>query len=340
VVAPPLIAPADRPVRADGVTLHRRADDGAVLLERRGRYVQLSPAAAAIWEWCDGCTDVATIARRYRERYAVDGAQATAALLDGWCATGFVARDARVATGTSERSECEIERRGASIYVWWPLDRWAATLRVLARVATAPALLVAVAAVALWGGIVALHLGTRMALHGVAQFVAFGLLLALALVVHEAGHAVALVRFGGNVRRAGVGWYWCSPIAFVDTSDAHALPRAQRLAVSLAGPFASFCVAALATLAAATASDESVRAVASALAFINYGASWWNLNPLIELDGYYVLTDLLGRPNLRRDAFRALRRRTADRVELAYAVGAIGYALVFAVSMVRAILIR
>jgi putative peptide zinc metalloprotease protein len=335
-----LITPADRPVRADGVTLHRRADDGAVLLERGGRYVQLSPAAAAIWEWCDGGTDVATIARRYRERYAVDGAHATAALLERWCATGLVARNFAAVAGPSERCRRAIERRGVSIYVWWTMDRWTATLRGLARAATAPAMLLAFAVIAVCGGIAALALGARVAIHGAAQLVALGLVLALAIVVHEAGHAVALIRFGGTVRRAGIGWYWCAPIAFVDTSDAYALPRAQRIVVSLAGPLASFCFAAVATLAAAHTPDEGVRAVASAAAVINFGASWWNLNPLIELDGYYVLTDLLGRPNLRRDAFRALRRRSADWVELAYVIGAIGYAIAFAMFAFRAIFIR
>ena len=61
-----------------------------------------------------------------------------------------------------------------------------------------------------------------------------------------------------------------------------------------------------------------------------------NLNPLLEFDGYYILSDYLDRPNLREDALRwiwnelpaALRDRTKLRghgVELVYGLLAVAY---------------
>jgi putative peptide zinc metalloprotease protein len=338
MVAPQVMTAADRPLRATDVTLHRRPDDGVALLERRGRYVQLSRAAAAIWQLCDGEHDVDAIAQSYRERYAVDGTPAIAALLDRWHRAGLVARGLDVADGRTSEQTCSVVRSGAGVYVAWRVERWAPLLRWMARAAFAPPVLLALAAIALSGGALALRIGTRSAVHGAAQTLALAVALGFAVIVHEAGHALTLARFGGTIRRIGIGWYWCAPVAFVDTSDAHALPRAQRIGVSLGGPLASFVLAGLAALVASCALPESVRSLAWSLAIVNYGVSLWNLNPLIELDGYYILADLLGRPNLRSDAFRALRRRCASRVELAYAAGALTYALVIVGFVLHAVI--
>ena len=323
------MTPADRPVRATDVALRRRSDDGVALLERHGRYVQLSAAAAAIWEWCDGTRDVDAIARAYRECYAVDGTPAITTLLAGWHETGFVASSRDAPRASADVRARSVMRRGASIFVAWSIERWSARLESVAHMLFAPSVLIALAVIALAGGALALHIAPRAAIHGTAESVALAVGLVFAVILHEAGHALTLAHFGGTVRRAGIGWYWCAPLAFVDTSDAHALPRAARIAVSLAGPAASFVVAALATLVASSPLPESIRAVAWSLALINYGISLWNLNPLIELDGYYVLTDLLDRPNLRSDAFGAIRRMRPTPVELAYAGGALTYAATF-----------
>jgi Zn-dependent protease len=99
-------------------------------------------------------------------------------------------------------------------------------------------------------------------------------------------------------------------------------------------------VAGLAALIAVCVPDENVRAVAWSLAIGNYAICLWNLNPLIELDGYYALADVLDRPNLRSDAFRALRQRCPSRIELAYAGAALTYALVFGAFAISAIIAR
>ncbi len=56
--------------------------------------------------------------------------------------------------------------------------------------------------------------------------------------------------------------------------------------------------------------------------------------------GYYALADVLDRPNLRSDAFRALRQRCPSGIELAYAGAALAYALVFGAFAVSAIIAR
>jgi putative peptide zinc metalloprotease protein len=60
-----------------------------------------------------------------------------------------------------------------------------------------------------------------------------------------------------------------------------------------------------------------VRDVLFQLGFGAYVAAFFNLNPLVERDGYHVLVDLLREPGLRRRAREQLRRRLAggDRGE-------------------------
>jgi hypothetical protein len=70
-----------------------------------------------------------------------------------------------------------------------------------------------------------------------------------------------------------------------------------------------------------------------------------NLNPWLEHDGYYVLMDLLDRPDLRRESYAWTRRELipalkcgkglrGHRVDLLYALGAVAYvALVAALAV-------
>ena len=60
----------------------------------------------------------------------------------------------------------------------------------------------------------------------------------VSLVVHEAAHAFTVKAFGREVHRAGVGWYWFGPIAFVDTTDMWLDGARKRILVSCAGPAA------------------------------------------------------------------------------------------------------
>ena len=341
MAAPALITAADRPVRAAGVTLHRRSDDGAALLERRGRYMQLSAAAAAIWHWCDGEHGVDTIALRYHQRFGIDGSAAVAELLDQWSRAGLVAMRPLDADATSApQGTMHVRRSGASVYVTWSVERWSGRAYAIARSVFAPPVLAALAAISIAGTALAVLAGNWPAPGGAVQTVAYAAAFVLAVIIHEAGHALTLARFGGIVRACGIGWYWCAPIAFVDTSDAYSLPRGQRIWVSLAGPISSFVFASFATIVASCALPDGLRSLAWAVAIMNYGVSLWNLNPLIELDGYYILTDLLDRPNLRSDAFRALRERRASRIELAYVAGVIIYAAIAIPLMLETVIPR
>jgi putative peptide zinc metalloprotease protein len=129
----------------------------------------------------------------------------------------------------------------------------------------------------------------------------------VSVVLHELGHALATKAAGRRVNGAGVGWYWFGPMAFVDTSDMWLSGRRDRIAVSLAGPAVNAILGGAAALAGVFLSGLA-QAVAWQFAFVSYAAVLINLNPLLEYDGYHVLTDLLDRPGLRRRALGWLGR--------------------------------
>jgi putative peptide zinc metalloprotease protein len=136
---------------------------------------------------------------------------------------------------------------------------------------------------------------------GLSLMALWGALL-VSFVLHELAHALAVKHFGRRVPRGGVMIYYGMPAAFVDTSDMWLAGRRARMIVSLAGPLCDLLVGSAAALAAALLPVGAPGAVAYTLAVAAYLAALCNLNPLLELDGYHILSDWLGMPNLRREA--------------------------------------
>ncbi|MDW8214263.1 MAG: cyclic nucleotide-binding protein, partial [Roseiflexaceae bacterium] len=129
----------------------------------------------------------------------------------------------------------------------------------------------------------------------------------LSFVVHESAHALAVKHFGRTLTDGGVMLYYGLPAAFVDTSDIWRSPRRARIIVSAVGPAADLLVGSLAAIAAYLLPETTVGAIAYKLAFTSFVSSVFNLNPLLELDGYYILVDLLRMPDLRRSALAYVR---------------------------------
>lgn len=117
---------------------------------------------------------------------------------------------------------------------------------------------------------------------------------------HEVGHALAVKRWGGEVHEIGIMLLVLIPVPYVDASAASAFPRKrQRALVSAAGIMAELFIASLALLAWLCVEPGLIRSALFNAVFIG-GVStiFFNGNPLLRYDGYYILSDLLGIPNL------------------------------------------
>jgi putative peptide zinc metalloprotease protein len=147
----------------------------------------------------------------------------------------------------------------------------------------------------------------KLALGG-AVFVAGRLVVA---ALHESAHGLVLASFGRRVGEAGLKLIVVFPYVFVDTSEAWFEPRRRRIAVSAAGPVSDLTLGGAFSLACLASPAGTVRDVIFQLAFGAYVGALFNLNPLLERDGYHILTDLLREPSLRPRALEQLRRRLA-----------------------------
>jgi CRP-like cAMP-binding protein/Zn-dependent protease len=125
--------------------------------------------------------------------------------------------------------------------------------------------------------------------------------------VHELGHASALVHYGRRVKSAGFMIYFGSPAFFIEASDGLMLDREQRIVQAAAGPFAELVVAGLGSLVAWAFPESSVAPFLYRWALLNYVVIFMNLVPLLELDGYWILSDLIQVPDLRPRSMQFIR---------------------------------
>ncbi len=134
-------------------------------------------------------------------------------------------------------------------------------------------------------------------------------LLVVLKVIHEFGHAYACKRFGGEVPEMGAYFIMFTPCAYVDASASWGFTsRWQRVIVALAGMYFE-SIAAMMALAiwVLTPSGTLHDAAYYAVVLSTVVTVAFNANPLMRYDGYYVLSDALGIPNLRAESDKSLR---------------------------------
>lgn len=152
-------------------------------------------------------------------------------------------------------------------------------------------------------------------LHWKALFISMGALFSLyslplvvlvifaVMTIHEFAHGLTLKHLGGKVEEMGLLILYFIPAFYCNVSDAWMLNKRDRIRVSLAGGYIQIFLWALATIAWRLLATETVasRICAVVIAFCAI-QTFFNFNPLIRLDGYYILSDLLDIPNLRQKA--------------------------------------
>ncbi len=141
----------------------------------------------------------------------------------------------------------------------------------------------------------------------VAAFLLFTGLQLLTLSIHELGHAMAVKRAGRYVPRGGLLIYYGLPAGYVDTTDIWMAARAQRLITSFAGPYTGLVLGGLCALSSFLLPASAIGAFLFGWGFVLLLNSLFNFNPLLELDGYYLLLDWLEKPLLRARALSFVR---------------------------------
>jgi putative peptide zinc metalloprotease protein len=119
-------------------------------------------------------------------------------------------------------------------------------------------------------------------------------------VIHEFSHAYTAKSFGLRIPVLGVGFILFFPVMYCDTTDAWTLAdRKQRMAISAAGIMAEMVMAVVGLYIWYFTKPGVVNSIAFyQMSYSLVSTIVFNGNPLIKFDGYFVLMDLVRKPNL------------------------------------------
>jgi CRP-like cAMP-binding protein/Zn-dependent protease len=298
-----------------------------------GRYLRLDPADMQLFELMDGQRSIQDILVANLERAGVFAIDRLARLTASLRVNGFFGEEPpplyeklfarRAMRDPIVRSSLFLRR-----LVTWDIARWSNADGVVDRVYRFGGWLAftRVGATLLVGfGLYGLWLWFQEVRDPKLQLVtidgsyvlgilALTILQVISISVHEAGHALAIRHYKRHVRRFGFAMYYLFPCFYVDSTDMTLGSRAQRIVVSLAGPFAGLTTAAACAVAAAALPGTLGGELAFKAASLFVFQFVFNLLPILELDGYHVLVDALDAPFLRQRAMWFVRTAALRKV--------------------------
>lgn len=117
----------------------------------------------------------------------------------------------------------------------------------------------------------------------------------LSSLFHEIGHASACCYFGEKAKSIGLGLYLNFPVFYTDVSDIWKLSRGKRMVVNFGGTYFQliFLIPCIAIYLLTGNQIVKYLIYTINLNFI------FILNPFFKFDGYWIMSDLIGIPNLR-----------------------------------------
>jgi putative peptide zinc metalloprotease protein len=284
-----------------------------------GRFVRMSEGEAELLELLNGETSLASLIGIAGSRFGPDGPGRLASLLADLGERGLLEGIEETKSDAKTKLVARIFRTRQ-----WNVT-WAGPIFERTYVAggfllfTLPALLaigvVAVLGTGLFGYLIAERTATPFV---VGSHVGLGALIFLAgrflvVIVHEFAHGLTVASFGRKVPKAGIKLMLVFPYAFVDTSEAWFEPARRRIAISAAGPVSDLSIGGAAAIGAYAAPAGTLRDVFFQLALAAFTGAIFNLNPLLDRDGYHIVVDILREPGLRKRAREWMVSRVSGR---------------------------
>ena len=128
--------------------------------------------------------------------------------------------------------------------------------------------------------------------------------------LHERGHGFTCKYFGGEVHELGILVLILTPCLYCNITDAWIQKKhSRKFYMSSAGIVTELIIASLAALVWWITDTGAIHAFAHRVMLLAGVTSiLFNGNPLMKFDGYYILSDLLGMPNLRSSSLFYIRQ--------------------------------
>jgi putative peptide zinc metalloprotease protein len=134
------------------------------------------------------------------------------------------------------------------------------------------------------------------------EFARFWILILIVGFLHETAHGLTCKHYGGQVHSMGLMFLYLAPCFFVDVTESWvSATKVQRLATIIAGIWIELVVCAVAMVfwLQAPAGGWFHSFMYEFILLTGFAAVVINLNPLIKLDGYYLLTEIIEIPELK-----------------------------------------
>ena len=295
-------------------------------------YLRLAEHEFFLWRLMDGTRSLSALMTAYFQKYRALAISLVCSLVDGLRDQQFLtARPVKVYEQAQEALDRRRPERWSERAVHWfagqeftisGLDNILSTVyRAGGRLFfTMPALIVftAIALMGLLCFFLTLRQGTFTLLKS-GNSLTLGLILLwlanlLTIFLHECAHALTTKHFGREVHRGGFMLYYGLPAFFVDTMDIWMEDKGPRMAVSAAGPASDLIVGGTCSLLAFAFPHWALSPFLCKIAFAAYLGALLNLNPLLELDGYFLLVDWLEIPMLRQRSLNFVRTEMWGKV--------------------------
>lgn len=155
----------------------------------------------------------------------------------------------------------------------------------------------------IWSGTIELYAFLRRPLVDIMQFF---LILSIIGFIHEMSHAYATKFYGGEVHDIGIALLYFTPAFYCNTTDSLLFGNKwHSLWVTTAGIYIEAWMCTLATFLWVVSYPDTLLNELAYKTMLFTGAStvFFNINPLIKIDGYYALTSILEISELREESF-------------------------------------
>jgi len=316
-----LTAPPQHPKLRDDVVISPREGAGETAYvvndPRSRRFFRLGEAEVFLARQLDGATPLEVVRKRAEEQFQTSLSDETLRrFVDSLKGLGLLEQPADAVQVPQPRPS---RIRGNLFYLRWKAfdpDRLLGALYKKLRFFFTPAFVVLSAILFLLALGVAVvdwnMLGQRIPhlMRFDAFVLAWGVLIGV-LVLHEFAHGLTCKHFGGQVHEMGFMLIFFQPAMYCNVSDAWMFPKkSQRLWVTFAGAWFEMFLWSVATLVWRLTDPATVLNFVSLMVMLTSGIKTiFNLNPLIKLDGYYLLSDWLDVPNLNWRSWGYVRHR-------------------------------
>lgn len=161
-------------------------------------------------------------------------------------------------------------------------------------------------------------------------------LFALSIGIHELAHAVVGYKCGLKPKEFVFALYVGTPMFYIKMPGIYTLTPKKRIAVWMAGIYSNIVIAAFCMILMSFA-NGILKTMLLIGCSTNFSLAVANLSPLLPLDGYFILSTMLKKPNLRKGSFQqfknwVLRKNNSfSGLYVMYFLITIGFYIAFAV---------